>query len=283
MIYIIIAILLFSLNNVLWKKNLVSISIALLMTYRSFFTSSLAIGILVYFHDLTDFNIDQILKTSLAASLGIIGLFCMLTIFKKASLQWVAIYNLLGIGFTILYLWIFKELDIKSSLFGISIISIGFFYYVYTNKSTKLKINLKQHLILILMTVCFGTSSILNWENLNENIPSIFIIANQEFLVFLCGMTVLFTQKKPEQLVHKLQKYFNRVIVMSVVIFLGLLFSFVGLEITNPIISSVLFLASPLTTILFSAYFFKEKIKIRDWVSIAIITFGAFLLHIQTT
>tara|TARA_B110000046_G_C13026009_1_gene414126 strand:+ start:2227 stop:3078 length:852 start_codon:yes stop_codon:yes gene_type:complete len=283
MIYIIIAILLFSLNNVLWKKNLVSISIALLMTYRSFFTSSLAIGILVYFHDLKDFSIDQILKTSLAASLGIIGLFCMLTIFKKASLQWVAIYNLLGIGFTILYLWIFKELNIKSSLLGISIISIGFIYYVYTNKNTKLKINLKQHLLLILMTVCFGTSSILNWENLNQNIPSIFIITIQEFLVFFCGMTLLFVQKKPEQLVHKLQKYFNRVIVMSVVIFLGLLFSFLGLEITNPIISSVLFLANPLTTILFSAYFFKEKIKNRDWVSIAIITFGAFLLHIQTT
>ncbi len=70
---------------------------------------------------------------------------------------------------------------------------------------------------------------------------------------------------------------------MSFVIFLGLLFSFLGLEITNPIISGVLFLASPLTTILFSAYFFKEKIKVTDWIAIGVIAFGAFLLHLQTT
>jgi len=67
------------------------------------------------------------------------------------------------------------------------------------------------------------------------------------------------------------------------VIFLALLFSFLGLEITNPIISGVLFLANPITTIIFSAYFFKEKIKVTDWIAIAVIAFGAFLLHLQTT
>jgi drug/metabolite transporter (DMT)-like permease len=282
MIYIIIAIILFSLNNILWKKNLASISVALLMTYRSFFTSSLAIGILLYFHDLKDFSIGQTLRTGIAAILGVIGLFSMLTVYKKASLQWVAIYNLVGISFTILYLWIFKELNIKASLLGLSIITLGFIFYVYTNKKSNLKIKLRQHLLLIVMIVCFGIATILNWENLSQDTPAIFIIANQEFLVLTCGMTLLFTQKRPEKLRQTLQKYFNRVVLMSVVIFLGLLFSFLGLKITNPIISSVLFLANPLTTILFSAYFFKEKIKPNDWISIAIIALGAFLLHIQT-
>tara|TARA_B110000908_G_C10236141_1_gene443427 strand:- start:88 stop:948 length:861 start_codon:yes stop_codon:yes gene_type:complete len=286
MTYLIIAIILFSFNNVLWKKNLATISVGLLMTYRSFFTSILAVSILFYFHDVTEFSFIQISRTFTAAILGVIGLFSMLTVFKKASLQWVAIYNLLGISFTILYLWLFKELDIKTSLMGISIITTGFVFYVYTNKNSTLKINLKQHLLLILMTLCFGTATILNWENLNQKIPAIFIIANQEILVFICGTILLFLQKKlrkPLQLAPILQKYFYRVLLMSIVILLGLLFSFLGLEITNPIISGVLLLASPLTTILFSAYFFKEKIKVTDWIAIVVIAFGCFLLHLQTT
>ena len=289
MIYLILAMLLFSFNNVLWKKNLVNISVSLLMTYRSFFTSILAISFLFYFHDLTEFSFIQISRTLTAAILGLVGLYSMLTLYKKASLQWAAIYNLLGIIFTILYLWLFKKLDIKSSFLGIFIVTIGFIFYIYTKKKSTLKINLKQHLLLVLMTLCFGTAAILNWENLNQKIPVIFIIANQEVLVFICGIVLLFLQRKRRrrrssiQLLSIFQKYFYRVLLMSIVILLGLFFSFLGLEITNPIISGVLFLASPLTTILFSAYFFKEKIKVTDWIAIGVISFGAFLLHLQTT
>ena len=287
MIYLILAMLLFSFNNVLWKKNLLNISVSLLMTYRSFFTSILAISFLFYFHDLTEFSFIQISRTLTTAILGLVGLFSMLTLYKKASLQWAAIYNLLGIIFTTLYLWIFKELDIKSSFLGIFIITIGFIFYIYTKKKSTLKINLKQNLLLVLMTLCFGTAAILNWENLNQKIPVILIIANQEVLVFICGIVLLFLERRKRrssiQLLSIFQKYFYRVLLMSIVILLGLFFSFLGLEITNPIISGVLFLASPLTTILFSAYFFKEKIKVTDWIAIGVISFGAFLLHLQTT
>ncbi len=287
MIYLILAMLLFSFNNVLWKKNLLNISVSLLMTYRSFFTSILAISFLFYFHDLTEFSFIQISRTLTTAILGLVGLFSMLTLYKKASLQWAAIYNLLGIIFTTLYLWIFKELDIKSSFLGIFIITIGFIFYIYTKKKSTLKINLKHHLLLVLMTLCFGTAAILNWENLNQKIPVILIIANQEVLVFICGIVLLFLERRKRrssiQLLSIFQKYFYRVLLMSIVILLGLFFSFLGLEITNPIISGVLFLASPLTTILFSAYFFKEKIKVTDWIAIGVISFGAFLLHLQTT
>ena len=287
MIYLILAMLLFSFNNVLWKKNLLNISVSLLMTYRSFFTSILAISFLFYFHDLTEFSFIQISRTFTAAILGLVGLFSMLTLYKKASLQWAAIYNLLGIIFTTLYLWIFKNFDIKSFFLGIFIITIGFIFYIYTKKKSTLKINLKQHLLLVLMTLCFGTAAILNWENLNQKIPVILIIANQEVLVFICGIVLLFLERRKRrssiQLLSIFQKYFYRVLLMSIVILLGLFFSFLGLEITNPIISGVLFLASPLTTILFSAYFFKEKIKVTDWIAIGVISFGAFLLHLQTT
>ena len=196
MTYLVLAMLLFSFNNVLWKKNLVNISVSLLMTYRSFLTSILSTSILFYFHDITEFSFLQISKTLTSATLGLIGLFSMLTLYKKASIQWAAIYNLLGIIFTILYLWLFKKFDLKSSFFGLTIITIGFIFYIYTNKNSSLKINLKQHLLLILMTLCFGTAAIINWENLTQKIPAIFIIANQEILVFICGVVILFFEKR---------------------------------------------------------------------------------------
>ena len=88
MTYLILAMLLFSFNNVLWKKNLVNISVSLLMTYRSFLTSILSTSILFYFHDITEFSFLQISKTLTSTTLGLIGLFSMLTLYKKASIQW---------------------------------------------------------------------------------------------------------------------------------------------------------------------------------------------------
>ena len=69
---------------------------------------------------------------------------------------------------------------------------------------------------------------------------------------------------------------------MALIIFLALLFSFLGLKITNPIVSSVLFLASPLTTILLSTLIFREKLTLKNGMAILIIATGAFILHYHT-
>jgi drug/metabolite transporter (DMT)-like permease len=70
---------------------------------------------------------------------------------------------------------------------------------------------------------------------------------------------------------------------MALVIFFALYFSFLGLGATNPVVSSILFLATPLLTILFGALFFKERISSVNIVTIAIIAVGAFILHYQSS
>ena len=69
---------------------------------------------------------------------------------------------------------------------------------------------------------------------------------------------------------------------MEFIIFLALLFSFLGLKITNPVVSSVLFLASPLTTILLSTFIFREQHTLKNGMAILIIATGAFILHYYT-
>ena len=281
MIFIMLSVLLFSYNNVLWKKNLKATSIPFLVAYRAFFTSTISIGFLLVFFTIEHISISDFIKITTGSLFGVLGLFSMLAVIKKASLQWLGIYNLLGVIFTILYLWIFDTVPIKESLLGLLFIVSGFVCFIFSNKQTQLKITFKQHLILLLMTFSYSSSAIFHWKNLNLNFSPLLIIANQESIVFFVGL--LFTFKKANISVIKtdLRIYFKKIIIMSTVVFFAILFSFLGLKQTNPIVSSLLFLAAPLTTILFSAFFFKEKFSKKNIVFIIIILLGAFMLHFQ--
>ena len=281
MIFIMLSVLLFSYNNVLWKKNLKATSIPFLVSYRAFFTSTISIGFLLLFFTIEHISISDFIKITTGSLFGVLGLFSMLAVIKKSSLQWLGIYNLLGVVFTILYLWIFDAVPIKESLLGLLFIVSGFVCFIFSNKQTQLKITFKQHLILLLMTFSYSFSAILHWKNLNLNFSPLLIIANQESIVFFVGLLFTFKKANISAIKTDLRIYFKRIIIMSTVIFFAILFSLLGLKQTNPIVSSLLFLAAPLATILFSALFFKEKFSKKNIVFIIIILLGAFMLHFK--
>ena len=281
MIFIMLSVLLFSYNNVLWKKNIKATSIPFLVAYRAFFTSTISIGFLLLFFTIEYISISDFIKITTGSLFGVLGLFSMLVVIKKSSLQWLGIYNLLGVVFTILYLWIFDAVPIKESLLGLLFIVSGFVCFIFSNKQTQLKITFKQHLILLLMTFSYSFSAILHWKNLNLNFSPLLIIANQESIVFFVGLLFTFKKANISSIKTELRIYFKRIIIMSTVIFFAILFSLLGLKQTNPIVSSLLFLAAPLATILFSALFFKEKFSKKNIVFIIIILLGAFMLHFK--
>lgn len=281
MIFIMLSVLLFSYNNVLWKKNIKATSIPFLVAYRAFFTSTISIGFLLLFFTIEYISISDFIKITTGSLFGVLGLFSMLAVIKKSSLQWLGIYNLLGVVFTILYLWIFDTVPIKESLLGLLFIVSGFVCFIFSNKQTQLKITFKQHLILLLMTFSYSFSAILHWKNLNLNFSPLLIIANQESIVFFVGLLFTFKKANISSIKTELRIYFKRIIIMSTVIFFAILFSLLGLKQTNPIVSSLLFLAAPLATILFSALFFKEKFSKKNIVFIIIILLGAFMLHFK--
>ena len=281
MIFIMLSVLLFSYNNVLWKKNIKATSIPFLVAYRAFFTSTISIGFLLLFFTIEYISISDFIKITTGSLFGVLGLFSMLVVIKKSSLQWLGIYNLLGVVFTILYLWIFDTVPIKESLLGLLFIVSGFVCFIFSNKQTQLKITFKQHLILLLMTFSYSSSAILHWKNLNLNFSPLLIIANQESIVFFVGLLLTFKKANISSIKTDLRIYFKRIIIMSTVIFFAILFSLLGLKQTNPIVSSLLFLAAPLSTILFSAFFFKEKFSKNNIVFIIIILLGAFMLHFK--
>jgi hypothetical protein len=280
MLFIILSILLFSYNNVLWKKNLHAASIPFLVSYRALLTSIISLVMLFAFFKIDNITIIEFIKITVGSLFGVIGLFSMLFVIKKASLQWLGVYSLIGIIFTIAYLGLFETIDIKKSTVGLLIITLGFVGFIYGNKETQLKITRKQHFLLLLMTFSFSCSALLHWKNLTSNIPPLLIIANQEFIVFLVGLLFTFKQGNSNLYKSHLKIYFKRVLLMSVVIFLALLFNFLGLKKTNPMITSLLFLAIPLTTIAFSAFFFKEKLSSKNILFISVIVMGYLLTEL---
>lgn len=281
MIFILLSILLFSFNNVLWKKNLEDTSISFLISYRAFFTSIIS---LIVFFTISDFNkiaISSTTKITLGSIFGAIGLYCMLFIIKTSSLRWIGIYNLFGVIFTGIYLHFFENIEINNFLLGIILIMSGFILHLYNNQEPSLKLEIKQHFYLIIMVLGFGISSILHWKNLEKNVPILFIISNQEMVVFLIFSIINLRVDKTITNFKKLKLYLNRVIVMALILFFALLFSFVGLKTTNPLISSTLFLIGPILTITLGNIFFKEKITFKNLTSIIIILIGAFIIHLN--
>ena len=279
MIFLILSILLFSFNNILWKKNLENLSIFYLVSYRALFTASISFITAYYFNCYNSITYIQLLKVTLGSIFGVLGLLCMLSVIKKASLQWLGVYNLLGILFTTGYLILFEKIEFKYSFVGVFLIILGFIYYIISNKNRNLRMTSKQHLLMLLMIFSFSISSIIHWKNLIREIPSLAIISNQEMVVFTITFICLLFIKKPQLQFTIYKKHFFKVVVMALIIFLALLFSFLGLKQTNPIISSLLFLASPLTTIFMNVMFFKESLSKHNIFALFLMSVGAFILH----
>ena len=282
MIYLFLSVILFACNNVLWKKHLQEAPLLLLVAYRALLTTLIASALLFSEYRLFDLFGFPWVRITLGSLVGAIGLLCMLTVIKNASLQWLGIYNLLGILFTSSYLYFFETNYEIQSIAGILLIVFGYVFYLYQNKNSSQKLTLKQHIYMLIMTLSFGIASLIHWKNMEGDVPAIFILSNQEATVFLISSVLVWMKKPSISVVENLKQYFPKVFLMASIIFLALLFSFMGLKITNPVISSIIFLSTPLLTIVFSSLYFKEKLTFNHVLSILCIASGAFLLHYQT-
>jgi drug/metabolite transporter (DMT)-like permease len=283
MTFILISIFLFALNNVLWKKNLENCSVSFLVAFRASFTSLGSLSIFLYIHGFNAFQYQPSVRITLGSVFGAMGLFLMLNVIKKAPLQLLGIYNLIGIVFSALYLHYFEKISFINSAFGLSLILIGFVLYLIKNNNKKNVTSIKiiQHFYLLLMTLSFSISSLIHWKNLNIKVPALYIIANQELVVFIFALFILIRKSNLPEVKLGINKYFTKTLVMATIIFFALLFSFLGLQVANPLISSVLFLANPLLTIVFGKLFFKEKMNSYNLIAVVLIALGAFILHYQ--
>ncbi len=286
MIFLILSIFLYSINNYFWKKILSDSNIWFVIALRSSFTIILGL-IWSYFiapEFLNTITWQQLKFVLIASILGALGLICMVSALKNGSLIQYGIFNLLTILITVTYLIIFENLNIKYYIIGSSFIIVGFAIYLSQLKKEKVADNsIKQYLLLSLMALFFSFSGLMHWYNLKVSIPVMASLLIQEGTVFVFGITFFLLQPQ-KVIIEVIRNSTNKIILvvfMSIIIFLAVWFGFMGLKITNPIISSLLSLAVPIITIFLGNLFLKEKINSTILYSFILILIGAFLLYLD--
>lgn len=284
--YVLVSIFFYSLNNLLWKKILVGSNRWLVMSLRAFMTCSIGLVIIFFFYRniFNELTIDTVLKVSEASILGAFGLVFMTSALKGGSLRQLGLFNLAGVFFTVTYLYFFENFDVRYYVVGTSLILLGFTVYLIQIKKELGKENsFKKLFLFTLMTIFFAASGLLHWYNLKESISPIFSVVNQEFVVFSVSVFGLVTRTSltKKQIIKSSKAIYKLIFVMALLIFMAVLTGFLGLKITNPYVSSLLALSTPILTIVFGTVFFREKWSLSNLVALALIVLGAFMLHFK--
>jgi drug/metabolite transporter (DMT)-like permease len=68
---------------------------------------------------------------------------------------------------------------------------------------------------------------------------------------------------------------------MAVVIFLAIWTSFLGLQYTNPLISSLISLITPILTIVFGVFLYKDQWNYLTLLSLCLISVGVYLINLE--
>ena len=282
MTFLLVSILLFAFNNVLWKQLLNSYPPLILILTRALFTSVLGALVLVFLRtDLLSNFLNFGMAGLFASVLGGCGLLFMLFGLKKGSLKVFGVYSLFGTLISCTYLYWFENFSIENYFLGSVSISIGFLLFLFSRNKGEEKPGLKTHLNYLFMILFFSASSIVHWKNLSTGASPLFTVALQEMIVFALGVfaAVLLGQKL--RITEYLNfKFIGSCTIMAFVVFGALVFGFLGLKITDPYLNSLLSLTVPVLTILFGVLFFKEKLNSTLLVSLSCISLGAFLIKV---
>lgn len=280
MVFVLLSAFMFAFNNVLWKQKLIVVKTNTLVAYRAIFTSSIAVIITLIFCESFKITTLDFIKISSGSLLGFIGLWFMLVVISHKSLQWLAVYNLVGVVLNALYLIIYESYNLTSFLFGGVLIVFGFIHFILNQRKSGKSISLRNHLALTIMTISFSLSSIIHWKNLNSDIPPLLILSNQEMIVLFISTLGVMIRKEKDYYIQKFKKHYKSTFFMAVILVLAFLFSLIGLKKTNPLTMSLIVLISPLLTLILNSILLKDKISNACILSVIFILSGAILLEI---
>ena len=285
MTWLFLSALFFTINNILWKKFLHA-HLSMDLAYKRAIYSSLILLVLSFFFP------GNLLKESLQPDFYIIlvgclfgaaGLFFLIGYLKKGNLSLLGYYNLLGIGLATLYTFLKGDGTLGNTYFapGMSLIILGYIVFVTEGSFsfTSMKTKWKDHLWLIGMVVSF-TSALIIQSIAVTSFSFITIVFSQELVVLLLAfLFAVFWKTKSNEQEEKIQLFSFTPFIMSVFIVLALLTGLKGLAITNPLISSLFGLLTPILTLFAGKYFFNETIKRFHYLALFIMLSGCAFLY----
>jgi drug/metabolite transporter (DMT)-like permease len=271
--YLILSSLFFAINNVLWKWVVADYLPLQVIVKRSMVTSLFGVVVLC----VSDFTIYTTLGEALFVNstcvIGALGLVFMIYALKESTLNNFIHYSLLGSIGTASYLYFVEDIVPKNYLLGILLILLGFSIFLRNQRFTSKTVQFSTHRYLMLMTLCFSISGIMQWYNL-KTYDVVFLMVHQEIeVLIIAGITIRYL-KQPTL------SFFKRdyVLLMAPVVVVAIVAGMHGLKMTNPFISSITSLTTPILTMVLAVLLLKEHFKWYYVSSMTLVIFGVWML-----
>ena len=271
--YLILSALFFAVNNVLWKWIVADYLPLQVIVKRSMITSLLGVvflganGFAMY----TTFS--EVLFVNLTCIIGALGLVFMIYALKESSLNNFIHYSLLGSIGTASYLYFIEDIIPQNYVLGILLISFGFCTFLWYQGVSSKTVQFSTHRNLALMTLCFSISGIMQWYNL-KTYDVIFLAVHQEVEVLIVAGIIMRYLKQPILSFFK----FDYILLMASIVTIAIIAGMYGLKMTNPFISSIVSLTTPMLTMVLAVLVLKEHFKWYYVSSMFMVILGAWML-----
>ena len=280
MLLLLISQLFFVINNILWKTFL-SVSLTFKLVFvRAIFTS-LCFMFLYFFMDgnfYTEILYPGYYLIIIGSIFGAAGLYCLIEFLKQGALNFMGYYQFFGIAITGVYTLLFKGDKLNNTYYivGLIFIILGFTVFLLaTNKNTAhKKANYKDHLLLIVMTICFNTAMIIQSKVVN-NFSFVTVGLSQELVIVVFAGLLTLLLKNTSTTANEQIIYSWRPIIMAIVIVAAIVLGLIGLKATNPLSSSLFGLLVPILTVFGGVILFKEKVSVQHYIALVIMMIGA--------
>ena len=288
MIYLILSGFFYAFNNLLWKRLLSKFDLWLIVGLRCLLTSFIGLTLIFLFYPnlVLVFTYSIGVKIILASVFGALGLISMILALKDGTLTQLGIFNLLIVFFVSSYLFFFENIFLKTYTLASSFIILGFTCYIFQlkkNDGVNKKISFRNFKYFTMMSFFFAASILLHWYNFKQEVPPILSVTVQEIVVFFIVLLMFKFQTSlaSQQIYPQIKKIFKPVAFMALVIFFAIWTGFLGLNYTNPFISSLINLITPILTIIFGVLFYKDHWNYITLLSSIFIFIGVYLINLK--
>ena len=271
--YLILSSLFFAINNVLWKWVVADYLPLQVIVKRSMVTSLFGVVVLC----VSDFTIyttlGEALFVNLTCILGALGLVFMIYALKESTLNNFIHYSLLGSIGTASYLYFVEDIVPQNYLLGILLILLGFSIFLRNQRFTSKTVQFSTHRYLMLMTLCFSISGIMQWYNLKTH-GVVFLVIHQEIEVLIIAGILIRYLKQPILTFFK----FDHILLMAPIVVIAIVVGMHGLKATDPFISNIVSLTTPILTMILAIIVLKEHFKWHYVTSMVLVILGAWML-----
>lgn len=273
--YLILSSFFFAFNNILWKWVVADYLPLQVIVKRSMLTCLIGFSVfVVYPESFTIYtSLNEMLFVNLTCIIGAMGLVFMIYALKESTLNNFIHYSLVGSMGTASYLYFVENIIPQNFVLGILFVALGFCVFLWNQRINSIAIRFSSHRYLLLMTSCFSVSGIMQWYNL-KTYNVVFLAIHQEVEVMVIAGFIMYYLKQPALPFFK----WDYILLMAPVVVIAVIAGMYGLEKTNPFITSIISLTTPILTMVLAVLILKEHFKWYYVSSMALVVLGAWML-----